>query len=225
MVSNVNPLPANSGLTVVIPADFGVVLSSMTLQGVNIQTDPVYTFADSTRTLSISSFNTAYLQERSFFYISIASVINPGKTEPTASFSVSLADNNGRQVEAVTEGVTFSPIAGGFASASLKASDTVINRESVKFTFTITPDAPFLTGVTLKIVFPPELKLSQFATCSEATGEMDLSQARWSVEFNKNLLIKNAFPNGFAQTGPPRPFSFTVSGVTNPPTVAPTNPF
>lgn len=163
-IFNVNPLPINSDVQIVIPSDFdSSILNSIELSGTSVYTSPAYSFDLNTRTLYVSDFNSRALAERQFFRISFGKVVNPGKTEPTGSFGVSFFDDQGNAVETVSSGVTYTATAGGFSDVSLSASNTVINRENVAFTFTFRPEDSFTSDAVLKLIFPPELKLHTFA--------------------------------------------------------------
>jgi hypothetical protein len=63
-----------------------------------------------------------------FMHIQIEGVTNPGQTEPTNSFKVTISDSSDQELEFVVSGVTFTATAGLFASIALSAVDPYISK-------------------------------------------------------------------------------------------------
>jgi len=160
-IQNLNPLPARSNLQLTIPDnfDFSKVDKASTL-GASLDPNPAFTFDALTGTLSITAFNLGYLQPLEFIYINVGPVTNPDKSEQSKTFTVTLQDNNGSEVEGISDGIYFTPTAGGFNSVGLEVSDDTVSEESVVYTFTLHPEDVFTKDAILKVTLPPQLTMA-----------------------------------------------------------------
>jgi len=76
-------------------------LNSVTGTGSAISANPSNTISNGGYDIDITAFNINYMQALEYTYINLGTVVIPGKTEPTSSFSVYIFDNNNNAVEYV----------------------------------------------------------------------------------------------------------------------------
>ena len=100
---------------------------TVTTQGSNLNAAPGSSLDLLTRVLTVEAVNTAYLAPFEFMYINIAGVINPGQTQPTATFAVTLLDSSNLPIEFIDNGVYFTATSGGFSYVLLTADNPYIN--------------------------------------------------------------------------------------------------
>ena len=154
-VQTINPLKPGSNIRITIPADFGVdTITIVSTLGSALEANPVWTFDQSTRVLTVQQINKIYLATREFLYIVVSSVKNPGQTNPTASFIYEISDPADNLIEQVRTGITFEATAGGFGFIEVKAQDKLINKLDVRYTFTMRPQDVFTSAAIIKIVCP-----------------------------------------------------------------------
>ena len=114
-VQTINPLQPQSNIQITIPSDFGVDgITEVSTLGSALETNPVWTFDQASRVLTVKKINKIYLATREFLYIVVGKVKNPGQTSPTASFMYEIFDPADKVVEGVNSGITFEATAGGF---------------------------------------------------------------------------------------------------------------
>ena len=90
-----NPLRTDSNIEFTIPADFGVAgVDTVQTRGSNMYTDisSKFIWDPATRTILINQFNKVPLGQREFIYFVVSTVVNPGQTNPTASFTYKIYD-------------------------------------------------------------------------------------------------------------------------------------
>lgn len=115
-------------------------MSSITTVGTlgNALRNPVDFEVDQlTRIVSIKKFNSQYIPSREFIYFQVGPVTNPSQTDESATFTYRIFDPVENTIEEVLAGITFTATAGGFADASVVASEYLINESNVDFTFTM----------------------------------------------------------------------------------------
>ena len=130
-------------------------------RGSNMYTDisSKFTWDQATRTIYISHFNRVPLGQREFIYFVVSTVINPGQTNPTASFTYKIYDPDNNQIEQVLDGITFTSTAGGFSVISVDANNKIINELGTQFTFTMRPQDTFNANAIIKITCPTQIKV------------------------------------------------------------------
>ena len=96
------PIEIGSNIDITIPVDFTIengVLDSVTTMGSSLDPNPVWTYDDATRTISVTSANIRTVSSLGFLTFVVGPVINPGQSNPTESFTYLITDPLGAPVE------------------------------------------------------------------------------------------------------------------------------
>lgn len=195
----------------------------MTTLGNSLEPTPTWSFDAATRKLTVQKINKVYLTNREYLYIVLAKVTNPGQTEPTDSFIYEIYDPLNNVIEGVSQGITFESLAGGFGFISVGASDTLINKRDVEYTFSMRPQDVFTSAAIIKITCPTQISI--YLGSAVQSGSPDIvspSKARTEIKFNRIIYIRDAFPNGLLDL---QTFEITLNGFINPKTTQKTDSF
>ena len=65
-----------------------------------------------TRTLTMKDINDSYIQSFVFIQVKIGELVNPPKTQPSGTFTLSVFDSLGGLIETVDQGLYFLPLPG-----------------------------------------------------------------------------------------------------------------
>ena len=137
-VLTTNPLQTDSNIDFYIPADFDMSnISTIGTLGNALRNPVEFEINQVARIVSIKKFNAQYIPSREFIYFQVGQVTNPSQTDESASFTYRIFDPLENTIEEVLDGITFTASAGGFADASVVASDSLINESNVDYTFSM----------------------------------------------------------------------------------------
>jgi len=96
------------------------------------------------------------------------------------------------------------------------ASEKLINKVDVSYTFSMRPQDLFTSNAVIKIVCPTQIYVSALATVKSGTsGVVDATGSLTEVSFNRIIYIRRAFKNGLQTL---QSIDITMDGFTNPAT-------
>lgn len=228
--ANQNPLDQNCQLKFTIPAEFSTdSLVSVSFRGGSYSASA---FTVTGNTITVTKVNSAYVEAGTIGYVTLNQLKVPGSSLKTGSFLFSIADSSGKQIEQMTTGsATFQPTSGSMTGASVGMSQSMINQQGVKYTFTFTLQDSFKQlNALLVITCPSQIKITASsakisAASSTVSGLVSASSAKvQSVSADgTQLVISNLFTKDY--TGASGSISVTIDGFVNPSTVLQTDSF
>lgn len=154
----------------------------------------------------------------------IGEVVNPPKTQPSGTFTLSVFDSLGGLIETVDQGLYFLTLPGQFSKVAVTADDYMINEKDVTYAFEIIPDDSFTSEAIMRLTIPDQISADSITLTSTAVMSKD---AKVDLQFGKYIYITNGFPSGYNAGSNlfVSPIKFSFKGFTNPPTISPSESF
>lgn len=104
-----------------------------------MNSNPAYTLSSDKHTISITAFNSDYLESGAYIYVTISSIVNPSSTSETSSFTITILDNSDNEIETVSSNVLYEATPGIITSATVTSNKYYINYNLSEYTFSFIP--------------------------------------------------------------------------------------
>lgn len=180
--------------------------------------------------MNVKNVNSAYVEAGTIGYVTFTQLRVPGSTLEISSFLLSISDSSGSTIAKMLSGIaTFQPTSGTMSSASVTPSQSMINQQGVRYTFTFTPlDSFSHSSALLVIICPIQVKISSsLAKVSSASSTVSnlvsSSKAKIVISDASLIEISSLFISDYV--GGSGSITISVEGFINPSTVLQTDSF